>query len=147
MTTIACDGKSMAGDGLATCGDAIFGRRFVKVRPLSDGRIVGVSGSAFHIEPFVEWLEKGGEKPKIDTNNFEALVLQTDGTCLCYDAECRAVPEDVPTATGSGRAFAIGAMDAGADASDALAIAARRDTHTGGQITVLHLEHKLEAVA
>lgn len=147
MTTIACNGMSMAGDGFVTNGDVVFSRSFAKVRRLSDGRIAGVSGSAFHVAPFLEWLEDGGEKPKIDVENFEALVLHVDGTCLCYDADCRSIPEELPTASGSGKAFALGAMDAGATPEEAVEIACDRDCSSGGTVIVLHLESKLKEVA
>jgi ATP-dependent protease HslVU (ClpYQ) peptidase subunit len=147
MTTIATDGKSMAGDGLVTGTEAICSKSFRKVRRLPDGRLVGVAGSAFQIEPFFAWLESGGEPPKLADDNFEALVLRPDGTCLCYDSECRSITEDLPTAIGSGRNFAIGALDAGLTAESAVQIACARDCRSGGLITVIHLEHKLEAVA
>ena len=52
---------------------------------------------------------KGGDKPALD-DAFEALVLLPSGIVLAYDHRCRAIEEELPTATGSGRELAIGAM-------------------------------------
>jgi ATP-dependent protease HslVU (ClpYQ) peptidase subunit len=141
MTTIACDGKSMAGDGLVTSGGTVFGEAFVKVARLKDGRLAGASGSAFFIQPFWDWLESGGEFPQLgDDEGFDGIVLHTNGSCQSYDNKGRCIPEEVPTAVGSGRELAIGAMCAGATAEEAVAISCKRDTCTGGKITTISLK-------
>lgn len=146
MTTIATDGKSMAGDGLVTSGDAIFGYNLVKVRRAPDGRIAGASGTGYDADAFHAWLANGGDPPKLN-EHFEALVLYPDGTCRSYDSDCRSIPEELPSATGSGRLAAIGAMEFGAGPERAVEIACARDAMSGGKITVLHLEPALAAVA
>lgn len=146
MTTIATDGKSMAGDGLVTSGTAVFGRAMCKVRRLPDGRIVGTAGRCGDGHAFIEWLEKGGDKPKLG-DEFEALVLLTDGSCLSYDENCYPTEEELPTASGSGRQWAMAMMDIGKTPGEAIAYAETRDTCTGGVITELelHVKPKLEA--
>lgn len=138
MTTIATDGKALAGDGLITSNGTVFGSQFAKVTKLPDGRITGVAGSAFHVAPFVAWLEAGGDPPELD-EHFDALVLSPDGTCRSYDEKCRCILEEVPTAAGSGRELAIGAMLAGASPKQAVEIAAQRDVGTGGTIVSISL--------
>jgi ATP-dependent protease HslVU (ClpYQ) peptidase subunit len=133
MTTIATDGKSMAGDGLVTGDNMVFSTSVPKVRRLKSGGLVGVCGSAFNFDPFVEWLDKGGDPPTL-TDGFEALVLLPSGKVLSYNEQCRAIHEDLPTACGSGRQLAIGAMEAGAKPKRAVEIAAKRDLGTGGKI-------------
>jgi len=146
MTTIATDGETMAGDGLVTSGGTIFGRNCVKVFKLKDGRLVGIAGSCHDVEPFLEWLENAGDKPSLN-ENFEALVLLPSGVCLAYDERCRAIEEETPTATGSGREIALGAMAVGATAEEAVKAACERDTRSGGTITVLSRPRKLRRVA
>lgn len=146
MTTIATDGHTMAGDGLVVSGSTVFGVNLQKVHRLKDGRLVGLCGSGYAQRPFMTWLEDGGDKPKL-AEGFEAIVLLPDGTCRSYDENCDWLPEEVPSACGSGRQIAIGAMEAGKTPLEAVEIAARRNTETGGTITVLHLSANVKAVA
>jgi ATP-dependent protease HslVU (ClpYQ) peptidase subunit len=146
MTTIACDGNSMAGDGMVCCGGTVHGRNFVKVRQIGDGRIVGFTGSAYDIEPFCAWLSDGGDRPTL-SEEFEALVLDPKGECRAYSDKCESIIEELPTACGSGKEFALAAMDAGAEPSEAVEIAAQRSLGTGGTITVIHRPRKLRRVA
>lgn len=138
MTTIATDGKSMAGDGLVTSEGVVFGSKFIKVEKLPDGRIAGACGSAYFIGPFLSWLTNGGDFPELD-DSFEALVLSLDGTCRSYDHKGRSIEEELPVASGSGRQLAIGAMLAGAGPAKAVEIAAARDLGTGGKIIEITL--------
>ena len=139
MTTIACDGKSLAADGMATCNGIVTDRNMIKIWKLKDGRLLGCAGDAGTAIAFREWLE-GGEKPELN-DNFDALVLNRDGECFYYSRpNLVPVPAELPTAIGSGMGFAIAAMDAGATAVRAVEIACGRDTLSGGHITVLHLE-------
>ena len=147
MTTIATDGKTMAGDGLVTSGCAIFGTNCVKVRKLADGRIVGMAGSAYDFDPFCEWLENGGDHPGDMIDDFEALVLNSDGTCLSYNNKGRCIPEELPTATGSGRDFALAAMDLGFSPEEAVKLACKRDTNSGGTIVVIERPTVLKRIA
>ncbi len=128
----------MAADGLVTGNGTVHSFSFSKVRKLSDGRIVGVAGVPYDMDSFCSWLE-GGEKPDLNAERFEALVLQPDGTCLCYNGKLQSYPQPVPTVTGSGGEIALGAMLAGADAFTAVQIAATRDQATGGAVQVISL--------
>lgn len=139
MTTIATDGRSMAGDGPCTGNGLVHGFDTQKVFKLEDGRIVGMCGTAYGMPVFVEWLNGGGEKPKL-FEGFEALVLSPDGTCRTYNEECQSCSQQLPAITGSGGAVALGAMLAGASPERAVEIAAMRDQSTGGIITVEYLE-------
>jgi len=146
MTTIATDGDTMAGDGMIASDGVVFHRGFVKVRQLPDGRIVGVCGSAYDIEPFSAWLVEGGDKPEL-SDAFEALVLDPTGECRCYSGDCTSIVEELPTACGSGRQIALGAMEVGATPGEAVEIASRRSLGTGGKITVLTRPRNLRRVA
>lgn len=138
MTTIATDGKSMAGDGLECEGNTITGRSVVKVERLPDGRIVGVSGRFTDAIAFRRWLTEGGAKPKV--GEMGALVLCPDGTVLWYDKALEPLPSEIPAAVGCGMDHALTAMDAGCAPERAVELAALRDPRTGGNISVLYLE-------
>ena len=128
----------MAGDGLVTSNGTVFSTDFQKVTKLKDGRIVGVAGTAFNVRPFVDWLENGGDLPELE-ENFDAIVLYPDGSSFSYNEKGRCIPEPAPTAVGSGRELAIGAMLAGASALKAVTLAAQRDIATGGEIVEVRI--------
>lgn len=136
MTTIATDGKSMAADGqVQDHTDTILAGDHRKVFKLNDGRIVGGAGNSFDVGSWIEWLEKGKEGPcPVQSNQFSAMILNTDGSLLWVDHKGREAPTPVPCAIGSGSQFALGAMDAGASPTKAVAIARNRDLWTGGDI-------------
>ena len=140
MTTIATDGKSMAGDGLCIGNGLVHGTSVRKVFLLSDGRIVGIAGCAYTPGAFVPWLESGGDKPDLP-ECFEALVLHPNGRCQSYNEKCFAMDQEVPAVTGSGGAVALGAMLAGKSPEEAVAIACLRDTGTGGTIVVERVQN------
>jgi ATP-dependent protease HslVU (ClpYQ) peptidase subunit len=145
MTTIATDGRSMAADGRVCAGATIFGSNAKKIIRLADGRICGCAGNSRYQAPFVAWLANGGDLPEMD-DEFEALVLMPDGTVVSYDHKGRSLPEELPTASGSGREFALAAMDLGASPEEAVKAACARDTMSGGEITVLELPPLLKVV-
>ena len=124
----------MAGDGVVTGNGLIHAFHFNKVFKLTDGRIVGITGTTYDMMPFVEWLENGGELP-ILSDDFEALVLIAPQECLTYNSKCLLAYQEVPAVAGSGGAIALGAMLAGASPFEAATIAAKRDTNCGGTIT------------
>lgn len=138
MTTIATDGKTMAADGCGCANDLIRSINEQKLHRLSDGRIVGCSGTFMAAKTYIAWLEKGGELPKIEAG-FHALVLSPDGTVQVHGNDEMPDDADVPAVLGSGGALALGAMLAGASPKRAVEIAAMRDPFTGGTITELSL--------
>jgi hypothetical protein len=149
MTTIATDGKSMAGDGMAKdhC-ETIVDMKRQKVYRLSDGRIVGGAGNSFDLIAWRDWLEAGKSADcPIVSDQFAGLILTPDGAVYWVDHKGRELPIPPPCAVGSGQDVALGAMDFGAAPGEAVAIASRRDSHTGGKVSVINLEPKLEAVA
>jgi ATP-dependent protease HslVU (ClpYQ) peptidase subunit len=149
VTTIATDGKSMAGDGQRNHQSTITNRQAQKVRRLADGTLVGTAGDVAFGEMFVEWLEQGGERPKYEGDaGFTALVLKLSGELLLAGQDCKSTPIEAPYAIGSGMDLAIGAMRMGAAPDHAVLIASEYDPHTGGAITSFDLTAvPLQAVA
>lgn len=139
MTTIATDGKTMAGDGLVHdhC-DTIVANDLPKVHRMTDGRIVGGAGNRHEVSSWIDWLERGkdGDCP-ITSDRFCGLILQHDGSCLWVDHKGREEPTPLPCAIGSGQDYAFGAMDAGVGPIRAVEIACERDIYSGGKITSL----------
>lgn len=142
MTTIATDGRSMAGDGQREHRGTVIMRNAVKIRRLSDGRIVGTAGDVAFGMAMVDWLENGGDVPTFpsDSDGGIVLLLNPGGSASIFDKYGKEMPVELPCAIGSGMDLAIGAMEAGASPRDAVAIAARRDGGTGGHIAVLNLD-------
>lgn len=138
MTTIATDGRHMAGDGQVCSNDRIEQGNCVKVRRLADGRLLGVAGDAYNYDGFQKWMEEGGDVPTPE-GSFSALTLSPDGTIRTWDEKGRSYVEQGCAAIGSGSSYALAAMDAGRTAEDAVKIACGRDVWSGGDITVLGL--------
>lgn len=145
MTTIATDGKTMAGDTQTTGGNHRVSFR-PKVHRAPDGRLFGSSGLTWCCERFARWMMEGGEKPELD-EDFCALVLNTDGSIDYYCRKFEPVRYQAPMAVGSGDDLAIGAMLAGKGPAEAVAIAIERDVRSGGDITVLELHPKAQLEA
>jgi len=142
VTTIACDGKSMAGDSLITANGEIVGNT-TKVQRTDDGRIFGASGSIVDITRFAKWMH-GAEAPEL-SEDFCALILMPNGKVYYVGNKLEPSEYIVPQAIGSGADFAIGAMLAGQSPHEAVEIAMQRDTRTGGEITVFHIDPQLAA--
>ena len=136
MTTIACDGLTMAGDGQAEAQGTIVSTKRQKVFRLNDGSLFGASGRTIDSEAVAKWLVDGGKKPKVKSE-FTALRLHPDGRLDYLTDALEPVKIDIPAATGSGMDFALGAMSAGATAEKAVGIAARFDPSTGGEVICL----------
>lgn len=148
MTTIATDGKSMAGDGQTSTNGTISSTRTVKVSRMGGGGLYASCGSSGWGDKLLSWFDGGqvGDPPKGDDND-GFMFLKPDGSLWQGGCDGLAVELDLPFAMGSGMDFAIGAMEAGKSPEEAVEIAAKRDPNTGGQITVLHLNPQVRAVA
>lgn len=144
MTVIATDGRTMAGDTLATCKGYLMSRA-PKVHRLKDGRIVGASGPTTECRMLVRWLDEGGEKPCLG-EEVTALILNPDGTVDWVDNKFEILTDqELPAAIGCGGDLAVGAMLAGASPYEACMLAATRQMDVGGEITVLERTVRLKA--
>lgn len=139
MTTIAVRAGVMACDSRA---DGEYAMTVDKIVRLPDGGVAGGAGNASALSVALDWLQGGeqGDPPAIDDECF-ILILRPDGSI--WKAECR-FPAfrllDKFAATGSGSQFAIAAMAMGASAEQAVRIAAKFDTGTGGPVRTLAIE-------
>lgn len=134
MTTIATDGRTMAGDGITTSLDIVMRRNAPKVRRLPDGSIFGFAGRTADANAIFGWLADGakGSPPKIKEGR--ALILRPGGRIEHLGEDGDLIEIEAPAAVGSGGDIALGAMEFGASPKQAVEIAARRDPFTGGRI-------------
>ncbi len=141
MTTIATDGKSMAGDSMTSAGGEVT-MLAPKVHRMDNGSIIGCAGDTTDCRAFVRYMrEQKGERPSLG-ENFDALILHPNGNVEWMDHKWEPLAYTVPNAIGSGGRFAIGAMMAGASPKEAVRIACERDTCSGGPITSMKRREK-----
>lgn len=151
MTTIAWDGKKIAADSQITyeseaggtrkhrCGAKLF-RKTVLVDGDAEEVVIAVQGDASAANLFVKWFD-GTDKdpPEIFAYNppdFTCLVWFKHGLYE-YDAYC--IGEQIVEkfyAIGSGAKAALGAMHMGADALEAVKVAAQVDPYTAAPYQV-----------
>lgn len=146
MTTIIVDrvNQVIAADSQNTdCSDAIH--RCNKIERLPNGDYFLGSGHNLTIALSKAWAATGfdpDEQPEwpepIQNYAFSSVILKPDGTAWMLDDEL-AVFEllDKVIGIGSGSPYALGAMDAGASAEEAVMVACRRDLYTSEPV---HLE-------
>lgn len=134
MTTIAWDGKTLAGDRQ----HSMFNDCAPKVFRLENGGLFGACGEAQDSVAVREWLE-GGEKPKVG-DGFHAILIKNGDLYVIENKLVLMKPTRRFFAVGSGRDFAMAAMLLGKTAKEAIAIAAQLDVDTGEKIDVLKLQ-------
>mgnify|MGYP001614993705 CR=1 FL=1 len=122
MTTIAYDGKYLATDSRIS-GDYIEQYSYNKISKVGAAYIACCGDVPANIA-FKKWY-KDQTKPKPDLvvlKDFEALIIR-DKKVFFVDKVCEFVELVPPIAIGSGCKFAMGAMLAGASATEAIQIA------------------------
>lgn len=132
MTTIACDGKTMASDS-RQIGSYIDPVTAVKIREFNNC-LIGNAGDPAILGTFIHWLREGcdkSKKPDIQENEF--LMLK-DGEIYHYSKELNPIPVGNPAAIGSGAKFAMTAMLCGKTPTEAVEIACQLDPYSGGEI-------------
>lgn len=144
MTTIAYRNGVMAADTRAySGGNAPLGRK-VKIRRLDDGTLVGASSSTPGMgELILDWYADGADKentPTIDADSwFELLAVKPTGQAWFTKSQffLSGPLEADYFVIGSGAEYAKGAMGMGAEAEEAVVVAAIFDPYTEGPFTVL----------
>lgn len=136
MTTIACDGKTMAADSLITGSGVVFSA-VRKIERVGEA-IVACAGAQEDDALFLEWFVREDSKPEL-AEGFEAFVLNSDGLYL-YEPKLAPWKVEAPFACiGSGWQIATGAMAAGATPKEAVEIACQYHTETGPPVVVEEL--------
>lgn len=145
MTTIAYDGYDLAADSQVTSGN----EKVTGVQKIHEIQIkgktywIGLSGTTKYFKDVIAWTRRGCTKPEPKVNgevdgmliSYEGcvMILVDDGENISWDEWHK------PVAIGSGGQFAIGAMLAGKSAKQAVNIAAKVDTLTGGPVNVINI--------
>lgn len=130
MTTIAWDGKVLAGDRQRT-----FGGTPIPVTKVfrQDRYVFGCSGNSDECVLLATWLAHGmpvNDKPKCD--DVGALLVRDSKLYYITSPHLLLLEIDAPFfAIGSGADYALGAMAMGADAATAVKVAAKLDVNTG----------------
>lgn len=137
MTTIAWDGKTLAVDSLETKGDTITStndkKLFLNVGPF---KAVAFTGSTQDTKSVIDWIESGEKAQLKFDEHFTILAIDDKGRCQ------RLHKSDIGEFTlekgliteGCGSDIALGAMEAGATAVEAIKIACKRNIYTGGKV-------------
>lgn len=159
MTIIVFRSGIMASDGRVSEDSSIFTNRHQKIHRLKSGGLVGVAGDADTTD--LVNLLNSLRKP-LPTHKqlcsleyeFDAIYVKPDKTVWVlqsgrdkdtqkYVAGIFEIKEPF-VAVGSGKELAIGALDRGATAEQAVKTAIKFDTSCGGPIQVFSLESKDE---
>lgn len=152
MTVIAYRDGVMAADSRSTIRDTVFGEALKAARHVN-GFLCGGAGADHIVQRFLEIFSEAQDPLKIDFTygrEFEGdgRVLMATPTRELFTWEYnRWVPAGVAyAAIGCGWQVAIGAMDAGADAVKAVAIACKRDVFCGFPVIVLRHDGSTETI-
>jgi ATP-dependent protease HslVU (ClpYQ) peptidase subunit len=138
MTTIAVKDGVVASDSRLTQGDVVLDDTFNKRREMAGVQFF-IAGNVSDDEQVMKCYFDGGDVIEEIEGKPCADFLIVDGGDIYYggmveDAFWKLkINRNTPYAIGSGASFALGAMDAGATAKEAVKIACR-DVYTGGKI-------------
>jgi ATP-dependent protease HslVU (ClpYQ) peptidase subunit len=145
MTVIVWDGVTLAADKQATQSD--LARRVKKIRRIR-GNLVGASGQWDLAQEMFDWFAQGAKREtwpatqRTDDKWVGLLVITPSRKILKYESS--PIPIDFTAnrryAFGSGRDFAYGAMEMGADARAAVLAASKFDINCGMGVDTLTLE-------
>lgn len=147
MTTIALSHTDMACDSQDTT-DEVIRMTGSKITELPDGRLVGGCGEHGQFYRIVEWLQLSPSAQNKERFNYtEDYNEDLNSSVLIYDPkdnkaymmhsyEYQPIEIPIPNALGSGQGYALGAMEMGATAEEAVAVACKYDPNTGGRIHV-----------
>lgn len=139
MTTIAWDGKTLAADSQATSGT--LRSRVVKIVRSPSGFLCAGAGEFSAIIPWLRWVEHGlvpEDQPEHLGSKATVIIVDPRGKAYTLEGTPIRVPvRDKFWAIGTGAELAIGAMAMGADAAQAVKVAAKFDVHTGGRVVAM----------
>lgn len=138
MTTIAYRDGVLAADSQMNVGAIRHG---VSEKIGRKGRLLyGGAGDVAWCWEFRSWVQQGaeGEPPACAPDATSSFVILPDDRIVVFHANGVQLCSGLPFfADGSGWELALGAMSAGASAEQAVRIATRWDTRSGGDIRVV----------
>lgn len=137
MTTIATDGKTIAADSQGTSNGTVTSMNQTKLFR-HDGCVYGTSGPSADGLLYRKWVKDGrpdNDKPDL-SDRFLSMVINRAGV-FEEGSSLQQLKVDAPFAIGSGRDIAFGALHAGMTPKQAVQIACRLDTCTGGKVRTM----------
>lgn len=139
MTTIAYRDGVLAADTQVNSGNGNRAGRIRKIGRTADGHLWAYTGSTEHQAACATWAEmREGDPPAIEGC---FILIDPTGRHREWWGKGWIAAEDPQAAWGSGERVARGAMFVGASAQEAVRAAIAIDTDSGGDVTVLRLEH------
>jgi hypothetical protein len=157
MTTLVYRAGVLASDSRGTRGDRIEPGRTQKIMQLADGRLIGVCGGYASSWRYATWLAAVEASdtwmptslrhgPKLCGSATVVEVLANGRLMLHEEGGVYPAPEDTEFhAWGSGMEAALGALHMGATAEQAVQVATRIDTGSGGQVQSARLKSRPRA--
>ena len=139
MTTVAFRDGVLAADTLSTTNGLRddYGVKVWKFR----GVIGAAAGSRALCLKFQDWIRGGmqGDCPFEGQDDGNGFIAAPNGVAVCWSTN-GPWPVRAPFyALGSGYQLAMGAMEAGASAEEAVRVAIKHDTGTGGEVVAVRL--------
>lgn len=137
MTTIAFRDGVLAADSLVTC-NGLRDSTAVKIHRVK-GVLLGGSGASAIYQKFRDWVVGGmkGQCP-IEGHDFNGLLVSPFGV-IGFNTSGPVFVNAPFYALGSGYQIAMGAMEMGATAEEAVAAAIKWDISSGGEVVTLSL--------
>jgi ATP-dependent protease HslVU (ClpYQ) peptidase subunit len=146
MTVIAWDGKVLAADRMSTVGGTPIPHAGPKVHRLRapNGKValVGFSGNSAYAWAYLAWM-RGGEEPQLKQGeDLKFSIILIEWPRWVWYRSDTANRWDLfgamsSWAIGSGCDYALGAMEHGASAREAVRIASRLDNQCGMGVDVV----------
>jgi hypothetical protein len=136
LTTIVCNLEAMASDKRVSGGHMFAAQKIQRIK----GSLYGGCGNYEQLLKMFEWFKNPDMRPDWKFQpEFEIIQLSPEGI-FCWGSEMIAVPVLQPFyATGSGSAYAMGALECGADLRSAVEVAAKYDSATGHGVQIITL--------
>lgn len=147
MTTVAIKDGVIAADTRMSANGGLMGYTS-KLAVSKDGWLAGAAGQMWAVATFLEWVKRRALGPAIKrygviksdpienwiTSETGALLLSPQGDIYIHQGKSPVRVQTPFVAEGSGREYAIGAMQMGASARDAVWVAMQWDAYTSGSI-------------
>ena len=137
MTTLAYREGVLASDSRITAAETVITNNQRKVHRLKDGRLFGYAGSVEDGHRLLTALRRNTKPPELEA--ISALRIDPDGSVWLYEGNVWIKQREAYYALGSGSNYALGAMDAGVSAKDAVRIGIKRDVSSGGRVQAVTL--------
>lgn len=143
MTTIAYRDGVLAADSRITAGNLIVPGGFYKIRRLPCGSLFAGCGIVDNIERLLESIISDDDPPSV--RNTTAVQIDPKGSMWTYEGYVWVRQRGPYGAWGSGSAFAYGALAMGASAKDAVRVAIKFDSGSGGPVRAASIKENARA--